>query len=428
MIVRQISPRTEAVELDDVLRTLRSPSAVSEPFSDEIVEFCHAFSRRLFTDNTAKAYPELQTLAFRMRRSELSTLRSEFRELNRGRVRLVPRGLVFHIPPANVDTISIYSWLLAVLTGNASIVRVSPRASAQTEILWRLLNAGLAEAPAMARGTAMIGYGHETEITAAISQVCDIRVIWGGDATVNAIRAIPLSPFGRDLSFPDRYSLCAIKASAFHELDEASRRDLAARFFNDTFWFNQMACSSPRLIVWCGSPEDDRRASAAFGILVGEHAMAQRRVAEPAVRIAKFTFACGAIIDEPINAFYNHGNEFSVLEMERPAALNRAQCGGGLVYQVFAPGLSAIAPFVERRDQTLTHFGFDPAELENFLKELNGCGIDRLVPIGQALSFQRHWDGMDLFQELTRQVYLEPVPPRGFVANRGGDSGLAHVG
>jgi hypothetical protein len=190
-----------------------------------------------------------------------------------------------------------------------------------------------------------------------------------------------------------------------------------------------MACSSPRLIVWCGSREDARPAAAAFGRLVGEHAIAQRHVAEPAVRVAKFTYACRAIIDEPIDAFYNHGNEFSVLEMNQPAALNRDPCGGGLVHQVLVPGLSAIVPFVERRDQTLTHFGFDPAELESFVKELNGRGIDRLVPIGQALSFQRHWDGMDLFQELTRQIYLEPAQP--VISSRscqGSDSAPVQVG
>jgi hypothetical protein len=32
--------------------------------------------------------------------------------------------------------------------------------------------------------------------------------------------------------------------------------------------------------------------------------------------------------------------------------------------------------------------------------------VDRIVPVGQALQFQRFWDGYDLLQELTRHVYI----------------------
>ena len=28
---------------------------------------------------------------------------------------------------------------------------------------------------------------------------------------------------------------------------------LVGRFFNDSYWFDQMACSSPRLVVWIGN-------------------------------------------------------------------------------------------------------------------------------------------------------------------------------
>ncbi|MFC6804089.1 acyl-CoA reductase [Deinococcus caeni] len=39
----------------------------------------------------------------------------------------MPRGLVFHVPPANVDTIFIYSWLMSVLAGNRNVIRLSSR-------------------------------------------------------------------------------------------------------------------------------------------------------------------------------------------------------------------------------------------------------------------------------------------------------------
>jgi hypothetical protein len=37
---------------------------------------------------------------------------------------------------------------------------------------------------------------------------------------------------------------------------------------------------------------------------------------------------------------------------------------------------------------------------------VNGRGVDRIVPLGQALTFDYRWDGYNLLQELTRHVYI----------------------
>jgi len=55
----------------------------------------------------------------------------------------------------------------------------------------------------------------------------------------------------------------------------------------------------------------------------------------------------------------------------------------------------------------VTHFGVEAADLRAFARRLNGRGVDRLVPVGRALSFHRYWDGHDLLQGLCRRVHLE---------------------
>ncbi len=406
MIVQQLTPVSQPVELESLLADLqKSPSL--RPFSDEIVEFCQAFSRRIFADPGARRFPELQSLAFWMRKTELIQMRSEFQSIDRSPVRRTPRGLVFHIPPTNVDTISIYSLLLALLTGNRNIVRLSPRAATQSHILVRLLNEELALAsPALRSGNAIISYGRDLVINSAISAACDVRVIWGGDATVNSLRSVPISPHGRDIAFPDRYSLCAVAAEEYLKADDKTRKELSVRFFNDVFWFDQMACSSPHLIAWCGDEVAADLASKDFYDRVGVYAASRGLVSEPATRIAKFTFACRAILDRPVVRYDSYGNELSVVSLEGLGGVSREHSGGGLLYQLFLRDLSEIVPFIQRRDQTLTHFGFSYPALDGLVQSLNGRGIDRIVPIGEALSFRRHWDGMDLFQELTRSVYI----------------------
>ena len=44
--------------------------------------------------------------------------------------------IAFHVTPANVDTLFVYSWVLSLLVGNANIVRLSSRSTpVRTRIL-----------------------------------------------------------------------------------------------------------------------------------------------------------------------------------------------------------------------------------------------------------------------------------------------------
>lgn len=407
MIVSQVVPCAAQVELAEILAGLQRPeTGTPAPFSDAIVQFCAEFSRGLFQDAEAKRYPELQALAFWMRKAELVRLREEFARLDTAQTVRAPRGLVFHIPPANVDTIFIYSWLVSVLTGNRNIIRLSPQASPQTEIICRVFNHGLESADTgLRRNTAMLRYGHEREITEAISAACDVRVLWGGDATIQTIRSIPLPPHATELTFPDRYSFAVLHAGRYLAADAARRQRLAEEFYNDTFWFDQMACSSPRLVLWHGEPAAAEAASGEFLTLLEAHTAHKGYQVQPQTRLDRFTFSCRAVLDDRASR-YQDLDQITILGVDGFQQLSREHCGGGLLFQLRISALQELVPFVQRRDQTMTYFGFEPAELRAFAAELNGRGVDRIVPTGQALNFHRFWDGYDLLQELTRHVYI----------------------
>ena len=405
MTVELAAPWPGRAELAEVLAGLKQAASL-EPFSDPVLCFCAEFSSLLFKDPEARRYPELQALAFWMRPSEVARLERDFAALERPDTLRAPRGLVFHVPPANVDTIFMYSWLVAVLTGNRNLVRLSPRASAQTGVLCRLFNAAMENAGApLRRSTVMLRYGHDAEITAAISAAADVRILWGGDATIRTIRAIPLAPHATELTFPDRYSFAVIAAGRYLDAAMEVRERLAEQVFNDTFWFDQMACSSPRLVIWQGGPPEAEAASREFlGLLKGAIARKGYQV-QPQTRLQRFTFACGAILDHQA-ASYQDYEELTVLGVENFEQLSRDHCGGGLLFQHRIGELEELIPFVQRRDQTMTYFGFEHDELRRLAARLNGRGVDRIVPAGQALQFHRYWDGYDLLQELTRHVYI----------------------
>jgi hypothetical protein len=405
MELELLVPEVRTVGLDELGGLVRG-GARAQPFSPDVVQLCARFSRAILTDPEALRYPELVALGYWMREAELVRLRRQFEELGSDDTVLVPRGLIFHIPPANVDTMFVYSWLLAALTGNRNVIRISRQRAAPVDILLRLWRATLAGASDAARAsTVIVSYGHEPEPTALCSAACDVRVIWGGDRTVATIRETPLPPHAKELAFSDRFSLSAIKVDAYLAASPEERNKLAASFFNDAFWFDQMGCSSPRLLVWCGSAEAAAGASRSFFRDLAAQVRAKKYLLPPAVRIQKLVFSCEAVLDLPVSD-YRAESDVVVLRLDSLEGFRREHCGGGLFYEVTVDSLARIAPHLERRDQTLACYGFSKDELGALVRELGGRAIDRIVPIGQALQFHRYWDGYDLLQEFCRRIHL----------------------
>ncbi len=196
---------------------------------ERALDFLLALSRRLLGRDLAHRHPELGSLGFFLRRAELVRA-VERLGAGGGGTRRVPRGLVLQFPPANVDTIFVYSWALSMLAGNRNIVRVSARSSGAAQSVLDALN-DVAEAhPAIARTQRMISYDHDDAITAALCASCDVRVIWGGDVAVRSIRAHPIPPLARDLAFPDRSSFAAISVPAWDAASDVQRRSAVEGF------------------------------------------------------------------------------------------------------------------------------------------------------------------------------------------------------
>ena len=69
--------------------------------------------------------------AFWTRRAALTKLAASFAARVPNNTLARPRGLVFHLPPQNVETVFLYSWVLSYLAGNANIVRLPHEISAR---------------------------------------------------------------------------------------------------------------------------------------------------------------------------------------------------------------------------------------------------------------------------------------------------------
>jgi acyl-CoA reductase LuxC len=408
--VEQLVPSVGTVEVGELLCGLRTaPRRHLDPFGSSRIDFSDAVSRAIFRHPRSRAFPEMLALAFWLRRAAVSRLAERFAALQKAGSLRAPRGLAFHLPPANVDTLFVYSLLASFLVGNLNVVRISrSRYTDQVTLLCEVLRAVLAEDrfAEFSDELAVVSYAHEAEPTAAVSKEADVRLLWGGDETIEHLRTVPISAAAHDVTFGDRFSFAVLRPDAVLDADHKSRSRLAEQLFNDAYWFDQLACSSPRLLVWVGG---HAAVDAARQILFTELA---RVVAVKGYRlgagaaIAKLTFIYEALIDRPIESVYQVGNELAVLSLEHLTGFDRTHPGGGLFFEARVNALSDLVTFVNRKDQTVTAHGFSAEELTTFARSLHGRGIDRIVGFGDALTFTSLWDGYDLLAELTRTVHV----------------------
>jgi len=370
---------------------------------ERIRDFLTAFGRRLLRPALSRRHPELGSLGFFLRRSEL--LRTV--EGLRGEHCRVPRGLVFHIPPANVDTVFVYSWALSALMGNRNVVRLSPRAGSVAAIIVETMRQSLEGAdPVVSATQRVICYDRSDSITAALSSACDLRVIWGGDRAVDEIRKHPLAPHARDLTFPDRSSFAVVRAAAWLCAPRPTRVTVAEAFVNDSYWFDQAACSSPRTVFWVGARADCDAARADFTEHLSQAVSERGWAVDAAMAVEKRVATYGLAADGTAGAIDFRGNALANVTLSTAVAAPRRWLGTGTFAHARLDSLAELIPLVGRRDQTMTHFGFERAELMELAHALAGRGVDRMVPFGDALSFHRVWDGVDLAAEFTRLVTI----------------------
>jgi len=108
----------------------------------------------------------------------------------------------------------------------------------------------------LARALLLIRYDHNDALNAFWLSIANGRIIWGGDETVQHMRTFPTPVRSREIAFPDRYSICAIKPDAILNLDDNALHGFCEQFYNDIYIMDQAACSSPQLLIWMGEGEE----------------------------------------------------------------------------------------------------------------------------------------------------------------------------
>lgn len=371
-----------------------------KPFAPDILDFLNEVSRTVMADPRARQYSDVVTFAFWIRKGSISKLKDQYLQKG-GNIRL-GRGVAFHIAPSNVPVNYAYSLVAGLLCGNANVVRIPSKEFPQVEIIndafEKVLNT---DAYQHMRGyICLIRYGREQAINDYLSQLCDVRVIWGGDGTIAEIRKSPLKPRAGEVTFADRFSIAVIDSDAYMAIEDKHRT--AEDFYNDTYFSDQNACTSPRIVVWTG----DKTAEAKQIFWEKLHDVVVRKYQFQSIQaVNKLTSAYLLAATHDGVSVVPHADNLIVrcALASLPEDLMDWKDNSGYFFEYDCTDITELGAFCnDTRCQTVAYIG--DTDMLRPLLDTGVKGIDRVVPVGKTMDFNFVWDGYNLNERLTRII------------------------
>jgi hypothetical protein len=386
----------KSVQIEPVLSILNA----------DVIYFLNSFSKKITNHEEIRIFPEVASLAFFCRRSNIDQIFKH--KINDDKTLQIGRGITFHIAPSNVPLNFAYSLVMGLLAGNVNIVRLPSKNFRQVEIILEILNEMRRDSKysLVLSKIILIKYSINNIITDYFSSICANRVIWGGDKTIAKIRESNLSPRAFDVTFSDRYSLCIIDTDQLSQTNEIDK--LALHFFNDTYLFDQNACTSPHTLVWTGDEQKLEISKQIFWSAVQKIIKSKKYTIQASSVVDKLTYLYAQVIDEKIDSFALLGNEIylaNLNKLDSETLENHINCG--YFNEVYIKDLINLSSILNSpRVQTISYFGVDKSIFAQLISENGIKGVDRIVPIGQTSEFSVVWDGYDLVNTLSRKINI----------------------
>lgn len=366
-------------------------------FSDKVREFLAILSDELLHDKQAKQFGDIMAYAFWIRGAAIEKVYTKYvSETHR-----IGRGIAFQIAPSNIPVQFAISMTYAIISGNISVVRVSRKNFRQVDIICEVIKRVLTEKCTQLKPyICVLRYDHDESVTQWLSSICDIRMIWGGDNTISMIRQIPIQPRCIELGFADRYSLAVINADDYLKSDF---KVVAKDFYNDTYYTDQNACSSTRLIIWIGNQIE--KAQKIFWDNLACEVNIKYKLSEicGSEKLLK-TAICAAKHPEIREIRQNN----AIVRIELPQLYDdtmdfKGNCG--YFFEYATSNLESIVSLLKKDCQTVTFLGETLEDDIHKLVDLYGVrGVDRIVPLGHSIDLSFVWDGYDLPITLSRVV------------------------
>lgn len=379
----------ETVEQMQNVRPLR-------PFDDDVIAFLNDLSAALRTN---RAYSDIATFGFWCRKAALLKEKEKYDDI----ADRFGKGIVFHSTPSNVPVNFAFSFAAGLLAGNANIVRLPGKPFEQVTVISDVIKQLLeTKHQNIAPYIVFVKFPPVKEITDTFSALCNVRVIWGGDMTVAELRQSKIPARTTEITFADRHSIAVINADAYLE---AERKDtIIQNFYNDTYFSDQNACTSPRIIFWQGEKKEEAKAD--FWNRVHEKVKKEYSLA-PVQAVGKLNAMYSVASQKKVHVEKSDDMFITRLDVDKiDKDLMNYKYNSGFYFEMDIEKLGEIVDVCDVRCQTLTYYGVKEEDFRTFLEEARPIGIDRIVPMGKSMDFALVWDGYDLLRQMSRKISI----------------------
>jgi len=322
-------------------------------------------------------------------------------------MRALPRGVVCHWVAGNIPTLAFFSWALATLGKNASIIRVPEDSREVVRQLFRAVELASIEfegkkyqGSTLLERTYVVHFpSTHRALNESMSLAADARVVWGGPEAVRAVTSYPRLEHCEDVVFGPKFSLGVIDQAIME--DRVARPEALAAFARQAVMFEQAACSSPQ-IIFVEAPNMDMEE---LGDLV-ENEMKKVCGRFPKRAIEQFTSS--QIIRTRAN--YGLRMETSVrasvdltytILLEKGAFLREALQSRTL-YVMIVKNLKDILPLLSPKIQTIGVAIADASERSAFNEAAALRGVARCVNPMLMNIYETPWDGLLPVNRLVR--------------------------
>ncbi len=376
-------------------------------FNIKVIDFFDEISQEIFKRNNLRKYADLASFGFFCRKSNLLNFKKKYSINTATRS---GRGNSLHFTPTNVPLNFAYSLLFGLITGNNCLIRIGSKEFPEGDILLKIINKILNKTKFrnLKKRILIINYIKNKEITDILSNISDIRLIWGSDTSIDEIRESKLKSHAYDVIFPDRISVCAINSNNY--LTNKQYFKEAGNFYNDTFLFNQNACTSPRLIYWVGDKKTNLNARTIFWKSLNLFILKKGDENINNFSIDRLTseFSSAIDLDAYNQKIINRSKFFSrVLIKKLPFKLENYVSSGGYFLEYTNSEISSLKKILNQKTQTLTTIGFKKEYLIKKLNLLENRGVLRIVTNGRSSEMGFNWDGYNLIYQMTKNIDID---------------------
>ena len=384
-----------------VLGKLTFSSKAYKIFDISTINFLDKISKEIIKNKEYSKYTDIITFAFFIRKKNLIKISKEYKNKDR----MIGRGIAYHITPSNIPINFAYSLVFGLLSGNNNIVRLPSKNFIQIKILYKIFYKTLKKKKYLElyKRICLVKYERSDEISSQLSKKADIRLIWGGDETVNQFQKYATSPRCIDLKFANRYSISIIDINKLAKLSNNNLENIVNRFYNDSYTMDQKGCSSPQALIWIG--KDKKKIKDKFFNTLSKIAD-KKYDNDLAVTNNKIASLSLAAIKSEINFLSNHKN-FNLIRIKLKKIskqIEKIHPHFGTFVEININNLDQLNKIISKKLQTISFYGVDKKKIYDLVFKYGILGVDRIVPIGRALDMGIEWDGYDVIAALSRII------------------------